>query len=616
MNLDFSKYIHDKKILLITGFILFICLLTVFFLSVLANSGEEEYVAIPPTAAYVPDQLSVTYRDGYAPHELTELRRKDLEERLSELGVTSQERLYYDKAGELGNHYVLYLREGTDIAELQEQLGKFDEIGVSEPNFVIGVFATPNDPRYSEQWGMNKISAPQAWDSATGDTNTVVAVIDSGIDSTHPDLSINTISGRNFLNDNVSDDLGHGTHVAGIIGAVGNNGVGVAGVNWGVSLMPLRVCFATNAPAPNNNGCETLALSSAVIYAVDNGADVINMSIGGQSGCSAVSQLHIAIQYALARGVVVVVAAGNNGGDASSISPASCEGVITVGAIDENDRRSVWASGSASNYGSIVDIAAPGTSVLSTMTNGGYKNANGTSMAAPHVAGAAALLLSVNPSLSPQQVASCLIDNADQISTDRNVGPRLNVARALSSCSDLTGEPLPTTTSTPTIRYAISGRIFQDNNGNGQYDSGDLGLVNQTLNLTGSFSDSTTTITGGIYVFDNLFPGTYNVSYEGTTRNSVALSDQNPTVEGLNFVVTKSIINPTPTINVEPIVTSIPPTPTITTVPSPTTTSLPSATSVPAPTVAPIFFDCRYDPSCSSEQKNIRLCALICTPRN
>src|SRR5690606_17155115 len=135
-------------------------------------------------------------------------------------------------------------------------------------------------------------------------------------------------------------------------------------------------------------------------------------------------------------------------------------------------------------------------------------------------------------------------------------------------------------------------RIFQDNNANGQYDSGDLGLVNQVLNLTGSFSDTTTTITGGIYIFDNLFPGTFNISYEGATRNGVTLNNQNSTVEGLNFVVTKNITNPTPTVSVDPIITSIPPT--STPVPVPTSSTAPSTTAIPTPTSAPTYYDCRY----------------------
>lgn len=607
-NLDYSKFIHDRKLIFIFAFCLFLVVFFAIGIGYFLNS--QKYVAILPTAEYVPNELIVSYREGKAPHELSEEKKLDLEKRLSVLGVISQERAYSEvTSGELTRSYALKLNENVDLVQLQEQLSEIREIASSQPNFIYHTFITPNDPQYSSLWGIQKINAPTAWDTSTGSKSVVVAVIDTGMDISHPDLAGISVNPYSAItgSSNVSDSVGHGTHVSGTIGAIGDNAVGVVGVNWNVNIMPVQVC--------SPRGCAQTAIVNGIYRAANNGAQVINMSLGtsapGVDRCTPEQDTYKAIAYAISKGITVVVAAGNDSRDASLSSPASCAGVIAVGASTQSD-----GSSSFTNFGSVVDISAPGVGVLSTFP-GGYKSENGTSMASPHVAGAAALLLSVNPNLSPAQVESCLVNNADSISSARPIGPRLNIAKAISNCAGTPGTQPPTATPTPAIgatatpttsRFYISGRVFQDNNKDGAYNAGDLGLGNETLNLTGSFSDTTTTLTDGTFIFDNLFEGTFNVDYSGSSRSGINLT-QTFSAAIVNFTVTKDLANPTPTI--------------IAGQPSPPATATPTqappagggATRTSTPTPTPQLYKCEFDPNCGESQDNIQLCPLICTPK-
>jgi hypothetical protein len=217
-----------------------------------------------------------------------------------------------------------------------------------------------------------------------------------------------------------------------------NNGKGVAGINWNIKMIAIKIM----GPLSNGKcGSENdTTITQGIIYAADNGAKAINMSLGGPGPCPADYQQ--AINYARSKGAAVIVAAGNNSQNASSFAPANCNGVITVGATDQNDNRA-----SFSNYGSVVTLSAPGVDIISTYSQGGqavYANENGTSMAAPHVAGAAGLLLSIKPNLSPDEIKNILVSNADTVSTDLPIGPRLNLARAINSLAPDNQNPTPT----------------------------------------------------------------------------------------------------------------------------------------------------------------------------
>lgn len=334
---------------------------------------------------------------------------------------------------------VITLGKGTSIQDALDEYKKLPTVELAVENGIKQTTEIPNDPYFSQMWGMEKIQGPTAWNKAKGNNNIKVAVIDSGVDYNHQDLSGHIENGYNFFNgtSDSQDECGHGTHVAGTIGALTNNNIGVVGVNWNVKILAIKSMGQYNGECQGDDSI----IIQAIHYAVDNGAKVINMSLGGYSPCGIFQE---AVDYARNANVSVIVAAGNgvSGGipvDASTSSPANCNGTFVVGATTQSDQRA-----SFSNYGSIVKISAPGVSIISTWPQNQYESLNGTSMATPHVAGAAGLLLSINPNLSPDEVKNILVSNADTISTDRPIGPRLNLARAVESLIPDNQNPTPT----------------------------------------------------------------------------------------------------------------------------------------------------------------------------
>ncbi len=367
---------------------------------------------------------------------------------------------------------------GIGIQALQSD----PRVEYAEPNYIYRTSGTPNDPRFSELWGMNNtgqtggandadIDAPEAWDTQTGNDSTLIAVIDTGVDYNHPDLAANiwTNSGE-IPNNGIDDDMNgykddirgwdfansdndpfddnlHGTHVAGTIGAVGDNGVGVAGVNWRVKIMPLKFL--------GGDGSGTLANAlSAILYAANNKAKVMNNSWGGGGFSQALLD---AIEYADNAGALFVAAAGNDGtdNDQSPTYPSNYDApnVIAVAAIDHNGGLAIWDLGGGgggcgcqgcgnvvgapgSNFGATtVDLAAPGKDILSTTPNNGYTKLQGTSMATPHVAGVAGLVFSQFPGWTHLQVKERLLSTVDVSSGLQGkvvTGGRVNAQRALS----------------------------------------------------------------------------------------------------------------------------------------------------------------------------------------
>jgi hypothetical protein len=334
-----------------------------------------------------------------------------------------------------------------DVQGALVQLPGYD---YAEPNFILQVADTfPNDPLFGLQdnlfnAGQNggtpgaDIHAPKAWDITTGSRSIVVAEIDSGVDYNHPDLAANMWTnpadgshGYNFVNNtnNPLDDNGHGTHVAGIIGAQGDNGAGVAGVNWNVQIMALKAADAQGSLTEAN---EIRAVNYATAMR-NQGVNVrvINASWGG-TGYS--QGLRDAIQASGNAGLLFVAAAGNNGSnnDASPFYPASYNlpNIISVAATDNTDRLAGF-----SNYGAnSVHLAAPGVGILSTWPGGGYAYLSGTSMATPHVTGAAALAWGVTPQASYQEIRTAILNTAEGLPSlaGRTVtGGRLNAHMAV-----------------------------------------------------------------------------------------------------------------------------------------------------------------------------------------
>jgi serine protease len=301
------------------------------------------------------------------------------------------------------------------------------------------------DPYRGQQWDFSKINVAAAWTKSTG-SGVTVAVIDTGVDATHPDLAGQVLTGYDEINGTAgatTDPNGHGTHVAGTIAALTGNGVGVSAIAPDTKILPIRVLGA------DGSGYMSTA-ANGIVYAADHGANVINMSLGSEDQDSSVST---AITYARSKGVVVVAAAGNERQSGSPASyPAADAGVIAVAATDSTD-----TVASYSNQGSYVDVAAPGSSILSTyptaLASSGYATLYGTSMASPHVAAVAALLKAYNPSLTPDQVEQALESSAVDLGAagrDNDYGyGRIDAAAALAEVTAASSSPTTSQTATP-----------------------------------------------------------------------------------------------------------------------------------------------------------------------
>ncbi|MDZ7576753.1 MAG: S8 family peptidase [Candidatus Nanopelagicales bacterium] len=269
--------------------------------------------------------------------------------------------------------------------DLVERAQARDDVVAVAVDTKVRVSASSDDTYRSQQWALDMLEAEDAWSGATGD-GVVVAVIDTGVDGSHPDLSGALVSGYNARTDRgdntspATDQHGHGTHVSGTIAARAGNGIGIAGLAPDASVMPVKVLSASGSGYTSD-------VAEGIVWAVDNGAAVLNMSLGG--GHSSV--MEAAVEYAVDQGATLVAAAGNDG---SSVPfyPAAYPGVLSVAAINSSGERASW-----SNYGSTLDLAAPGVNVLSTLPGSTYESWSGTSMATPHVAASAALILELAP---------------------------------------------------------------------------------------------------------------------------------------------------------------------------------------------------------------------------
>lgn len=368
---------------------------------------------------------------------------KELQEALKAHIELRQQRAPHDVAiPDFENTYLLKTSSDINILVMAKAYSQSSLVEYAEPNYVYSQSLVPNDTYYSSyQWGPKTMGAEAGWDISQGE-NIRVAVIDTGMDVTHEDLSGQIVSPYDVvdidkklwsgtywelaadedytgLDSDPKDLVGHGTHVAGTIAASTNNSKGVAGMAGKAKIMPVRAGFKIIYKGRETGLFETDDIINALIYAADNGADVINMSLGG-TGLS--YTLRDAVRYAYSQGCVVVVAAGNSDQDSAYYSPAMYSDVISVGAIDSDEQRA-----SFSNYGHMVDVAAPGVAILSTyptaLTPEGYTPyamMAGTSMACPHVSGAVAQLLSKNSSMGIEQVRATLRATAGDGSGVRN----------------------------------------------------------------------------------------------------------------------------------------------------------------------------------------------------
>jgi thermitase len=310
------------------------------------------------------------------------------------------------------------------------RLKKTPGVEFAEPDATVEAADVPNDPSYPSQWALAKIDAPDAWTTDHGSSSVVVAVVDTGVSLSHPDLASKIVGSVNFSSSATADDVnGHGSHVAGIIAAATNNGVGVAGLGWNTDLLDVKALDDSGSGLYSN-------VINGITWAADHGADVINLSLGGTMDSPA---LESAVDYAWSKGAVVVAAAGNSASSAP-FYPAYYPNAIAVAATTDLDKLA-----SFSDYGDWVDVAAPGISIYSTVP-GGYQYMSGTSMAAPYVSGLAALLFAEG--LTNDQVRSRIQSTADNIGVAGIGSGRINAYRAVTQTSSPSA---PTNATAPAI---------------------------------------------------------------------------------------------------------------------------------------------------------------------
>ncbi|MFJ7832561.1 S8 family serine peptidase [Peribacillus sp. NPDC097284] len=291
-----------------------------------------------------------------------------------------------------GNFTLISLHEGMDRQEAITSLKKWDEVEAVEPNYKVRTSYIPTDSGYSKQWYAKKINMDTAWDLTKGSPDIKVAVIDAGIQATHPELKDHIINPFNAVtgSNKTLPSNDHGTHVAGIIGA-SLNGKGIAGIAPNVKIIPVNVF--------SENEADIFTIIDGIDYAVKSGADIINLSLTMEDYTEV---LDYSIQSAWKKGILIVAAAGNEDTKTEQY-PAALEHVLGVSATTKQDKKADF-----SNYGASIDLAAPGLDIYSTVPWNSYDVMSGTSMAAPVVSGVSALVLSKNPFLTPVEVADIL----------------------------------------------------------------------------------------------------------------------------------------------------------------------------------------------------------------
>ncbi len=500
-----------------------------------AGGPGNAYLAtsVPTVQTEYTNRLIVKYRSGTAS---TASARAAVTQTAQTIALRSGLQMQLLRVGNDNAHIMKLGRTlpNQEVAQLARELMASDEsIEYAEPDYQYHALFVPNDTRYAEQWSYSNATAginlPAAWDKATG-TGVVVAVLDTGF-TRHADLAANLLPGYDFVSDvptandgngrdsdasdpgdwitsadlssgdfssscRVTNSSWHGTHVAGTIAAVTNNGTGVSGVAYGAKVLPVRVLGKCSGSLSDIADAIIWASGGTVSGVPANltPARVINMSLGGSGACPRTYQ--DAINAARSRGTVVVVAAGNESRDVSTSSPANCTGVITVTATGRNGNLAT----NYANSGSLVTVAAPGgdssstaaNDILSTINTGtkgpvgdSYTAYAGTSMATPHVAGVVALMLSVNPALTPDEVKAKLVSTVHPFSGScSGCGAGIVDASAAIDAARTGGTPTPTPDPVnPPL--PSSGTEIEPNNSRSAAQEVTLGST-----ITGNFSSS------------------------------------------------------------------------------------------------------------------------------
>ncbi|NOR59775.1 MAG: S8 family serine peptidase [Methanosarcinales archaeon] len=425
---------------------------------------EHKELNLPEGVEYAPGEFIVKFKAGTSDETISVINSKNKVVSSEKIIRKNPKAVENEKTKILKKHgldriYILKSPKNLDVNKMVSKYNENPDVEYAEQNYKVYIDAVPNDTYFSLLWGLHNtndadIDAPEAWDIETGNSNEVViAVIDTGVDYNHEDLAANMwlnehelngvvgvdddgngyiddIKGWDFFSDDndPDDENGHGTHCSGTIAAVGNNSIGVVGVSWNAKIMPLRFL--------GPEGGYTNDAVSAIYYAIDNGADIMSNSWGGGGYSEA---LEDAISAANTAGIVFVAAAGNGGadliGDNNDLIPHypssyDVPNVIAVAATDSSDNLAYF-----SNYGLIsVDLSAPGVSIYSTEPGDSYDYKSGTSISAPHVAGAAALIKAQYPELSSDGIKARLLGSVDPIPSLSGItvtGGRLNANNSL-----------------------------------------------------------------------------------------------------------------------------------------------------------------------------------------
>ncbi|MBC7251111.1 MAG: S8 family serine peptidase [Anaerolineae bacterium] len=403
--------------------------------------------------------------------------------------------------------------------DVATQLGQNPLIEYAEPDYIAHGLATPNDEYFIEQWNLTRIMAEQAWDITTGSEDITIAIVDTGVDLTHPDLSDKIVPGWDFVNDDdePQDDHGHGTRVAGVAAATSNNSIGITGVSWGAKIMPLKALNEDNWGFYSH-------IAQAITYAADHGAKIINLSLGKHMPSSTLEE---AVEYAYSQGCLLVAAAGDEAADSPPhplLYPAAYDQVLAVAGSDYNDRRV-----NTSGYGSHIDVAAPSLEIPATnwpTSPYPYTVENGTSLAAPQVAGIAALIWSVQPSYTVTNVMNLIAWTSEDITA----------SPASAGWDEYTGW------GRINARRALAGIIGYVKDNEGRAVSG------ATVAANGPVTSSTTSQADGFFRHASALPGTYSVTASSAGFGSL------PAMHGVQMItgtdtITLTFVLP-PSINV------------------------------------------------------------------
>jgi thermitase len=386
---------------------LFVGILAVIFPTGSSNAQNPFSAGSQKIEAFTEGELLVRFKDG--------ISAQGAMSTLLHYGARLERQLYGSDVK------LVKVAKGLEL-DVTSRLNADENVIYAEPNYRYQIFRTPNDTYYNYQWAHSNINSENAWNLQTGSNTIEIAIIDTGIDENHPDLNSKIIAGYDFIgNDANPHDLnGHGTHVAGIAAAVTNNNNGIAGVSWNAKIMPIRVL--------NNEGSgDTAGVVSGINWACQHGAHILNMSLGGYNYSQSMQN---AINACRNAGKVIIAAMGNDN-TSTPAYPAANTNVLAVSATNSSNNRAYY-----SNYGSHCGVAAPGGAmyyygdsggILSTMPTydvylttyysytRNYSYLQGTSQAAPHVAGLAALIWSMNIELTANEVQSIIKTTADDL---------------------------------------------------------------------------------------------------------------------------------------------------------------------------------------------------------